>query len=149
MGRSGMRKAFGALAVLAACLVAATSVSVATAAESDVCPPGDLMVEWNGEDVTLTVNAPAGTLITAYCVKAGSAKQGCGPSGFIQVNPPAASVTITGTCGKGISHYSLLLTDAPHEPPPPEEPPHEEPPHEPPPPEEPPHEEPPHEEPPH
>jgi hypothetical protein len=130
-----MRKVFGAFAVLATCVVVGATVSVAMAATpaGQICPAGDSgKIDVSGENVTLTLTAPAGKLISGYCVKAGSANQGCGAVSFT-VSPPAASVTITGTCGKAISHYSVTYVDAPHDPPPP---PHDPPPppHDPPPP---------------
>ncbi len=122
-----MRKVFGALAVLATCAVVGATVSVAMAAPppGQICGEGDSgKIDVSGENLTLTITAPAGNLISGYCVKAGSAKQGCGAVSFT-VNPLAASVTITGTCGKAISHYSVTYVNAPHDPPPPHDPPHE------------------------
>lgn len=57
---------------------------------------------------SLTVTAPEGQLISGYCVKAGSINQGLGPE-YVTVDPPAASVTISHTSGKDISHYSLTF----------------------------------------
>lgn len=56
---------------------------------------------------SLEITAPAGSLISGYCVKAGSVKQGNGPE-FVAVNPPAESVTVAHSSGKDISHYSVV-----------------------------------------
>jgi hypothetical protein len=59
------------------------------------------------EDIkTITVSAPEGYLIDGYCVKAGSIQQGLGPE-YVDVDPPVASVTISHSTGKDISHYSV------------------------------------------
>jgi hypothetical protein len=57
---------------------------------------------------TLTYTAPAGMLISGWCVKAGSIKQGFGPE-YHTVNPPAASVVISHSTLKDISHYTVTL----------------------------------------
>jgi len=54
----------------------------------------------------VTITAPAGNLITGYCIKAGSINSGNGPVNEV-VNPPVASLTIRYKDGvKEISHYS-------------------------------------------
>jgi hypothetical protein len=58
---------------------------------------------------TITLTAPDGYLIDGYCVKAGSLKQGNGPQ-YVTVEPPKATVTISHSSGKNISHYSLSYT---------------------------------------
>lgn len=63
---------------------------------------------------TLTITAPEGYLIYEYCVKAGSVKQGNGPE-YFTVEPPAASVTISHSSGKDISHYSAWYVQIPPE----------------------------------
>lgn len=63
---------------------------------------GKIDVAENTETVTIT--APEGSLITGYCVKAGSTQQGNGPL-YVVVDPPQESVTISYT-DKDISHYS-------------------------------------------
>lgn len=113
-----MKKLIAALSLMATCAVVALTVGVAVAvsAPQEVCA-GD-KVELSGEDATITIDAPAGFLISAVCIKAGSTQQGCGISNQT-FDPPLASITITGTCGKGISHYSLTLVPLPPPPPPP------------------------------
>ena len=70
-----------------------------------------------GDPMEVTVTAPEGELISGYCVKAGSEKQGEGEGGayFVELDEPAAKVTITYPWGDGraISHYALVYTDAP------------------------------------
>lgn len=61
---------------------------------------------------SITVTAPEGQLISGYCVKAGSIKQGDGPE-YIVINPPAESVTITHSSGKDISHYTVTYVPVP------------------------------------
>lgn len=63
--------------------------------------------------MSITVTAPAGKLISAYCVKAGSSLQGFGPQ-YVYLNPPVDHVTITyhyNGESKQISHYSLLYVE--------------------------------------
>ena len=67
----------------------------------------------------LTLTAPDGFLISGYCVKAGSAKQGLGPE-YVTVDPPLSTVTIAHTSGKDISHYALEYTPWPSPTPTPE-----------------------------
>lgn len=78
---------------------------------SDGCPVEDKVcdgekVNLDGTQPSVVISAPAGYLISAYCVKAGSANQGDGPE-YVTVNPPKESVTITHSTGKGISHYAV------------------------------------------
>jgi hypothetical protein len=103
------------LAVLAAAIatVALTAAPGFAGTNDQVCPPGDSgQIDAGGTDASITITAPAGFLISGYCVKAGSAQQGNGPE-FVTVDPPQASVTITHSSGKGISHYSYTLVAAP------------------------------------
>lgn len=82
-----------------------------SAASGDTCEPKNSAPGYSGKiDVgegvkSVTVTAPAGSLIVKYCVKAGSARQGLGPV-YVNVDPPQGSVTITYPDGKDISHYS-------------------------------------------
>ncbi len=70
----------------------------------------------NSTTKSITVEAPEGKLISGYCVKAGSIKQGNGPE-YVTVDPPAASVTITHSSGKDISHYVVFYINKPVDPP--------------------------------
>ena len=97
-----MKKILMVFAMIAASVFVAQPAS----AVDQVCP--DLStgkINAGGTDATLTITAPEGFLIDSYCVKAGSAQQGEGPE-IVQVDPPAASVVISHSSGKDISHYA-------------------------------------------
>lgn len=101
----------GSPAVAFAAPIAGAPVAI-TGGDSDgaTCPK-DGKVDVEGEQVTLEVTAEPGYLITGYCVKAGSDKQGDGPVDVV-VDPPAATVTISHPSGKAISHYTLVTIKA-------------------------------------
>jgi hypothetical protein len=112
----------GATALLVAGLVASPAAAFAapiTAAPIAATPgtgdeatcPKDGKVDVSGEQETLVVTAEPGYLITGYCVKAGSAIDGDGPVD-VEVDPPAATVTISHPSGKAISHYTLVTIQA-------------------------------------
>jgi hypothetical protein len=61
---------------------------------------------------TVPYTAPAGKLVSQYCVKSGSVNQGDGPI-YVPVNPPAASIVIDYPNIDSVSHYSVLLVDIP------------------------------------
>lgn len=84
---------------------------VATPSGGESTCPKDGKVDVTGEQATLEVTAEPGYLITGYCVKAGSDKQGDGPVDVV-VDPPAATVTIAHPSGKAISHYTLVTVKA-------------------------------------
>lgn len=69
-------------------------------------------IDTSGDPGSVTITAPEGFLIDGYCVKAGSAKQGNGPE-YVTLDPPVASITITHSSGKAVSHYSYSLTEVP------------------------------------
>jgi LPXTG-motif cell wall-anchored protein len=80
---------------------------------ASVCPGFDSgKIDTDGDKASVTVTAPAGKLISGYCVKAGSANQGLPPV-FVAVEPPQAEVTITHPSTKDVSHYSLVYVTAP------------------------------------
>lgn len=56
------------------------------------------------------MTAPEGFLIDGYCVKAGSDESDAGAE-YVTVNPPQATVTITHSSGKAVSHYSYSLVE--------------------------------------
>ena len=90
-------------------------------ATDKVCTAGDSgKIDVSGDATTLTLTAPDGYLISGYCVKAGSVNQGDGPQYYV-VDPPAASVEISHTSGKAISHYSYVLVEDDSEECPPED----------------------------
>ncbi len=79
------------------------------AATSELCD-GDVKVEVQGETTTITYTAPDGYLVSSWCVKAGTEAE------VHDVNPPAKTVTIAHSSGKGISHYSVTLVPVPEQP---------------------------------
>ncbi|MCF4120043.1 hypothetical protein L1785_03545 [Antribacter sp. KLBMP9083] len=111
-----MRKlsVLGALALLivgasAGPAVAADTIEVLT---SDTCPK-ELKVDTTGEPMSIVIDAEDGDLITSYCVKAGSVKQGLGPV-LVTLEKPASTVTITyPNAEKAISHYAVYTQDSP------------------------------------
>lgn len=127
-----MRKmtVLGASALLVAGLMATPAAAFAAPVLTDteeylegvqVCEDydsGKIDVDDNIDSVE--VEAPEGQLISGYCVKAGSESQGEGVGGayFVELDEPAASVTITYPWGGGrdVSHYALVYIDAPTEP---------------------------------
>ncbi|MFC7877851.1 hypothetical protein [Isoptericola sp. NPDC057391] len=84
--------------------------------DDDVCPDMDEpKTDVDGEERTITLEAPEGELISAYCVKAGSARRGDGPK-IVELDEPVAEVTIaypTGGKCRAISHYAVEYVDAP------------------------------------
>jgi hypothetical protein len=117
-----VKKLIGALVVLTSFAVVLT-IGVAPAVSSDgqVCPAATSgKIDVSGDDTTLTITAPDGFVVTGYCVKAGSAKQGNGPESYV-VAPAAASAVISHSSGKGISHYSYTLEENDEEECPPED----------------------------
>lgn len=85
------------------------SVSAATNENPGVCQPQDAHLP-GGDFDSITVTAPEGKLITGYCVKAGSVRQGLGPE-YVTLDEPAESVTITHSSGKDISHYIVFYVN--------------------------------------
>lgn len=64
-------------------------------------------IDVGGEQGSLTVTAPQGQLIAAYCVSGGHVR-----AMVVPVNPPAASVTISTGAKYAISHYQVMLVPA-------------------------------------
>lgn len=123
--RSSLRAAVlagGLSALLALGTVAVVSAGPATATNQpnegeQVCPGYDSgKIDVTGERMTITLTAPAGKLISAYCVKAGSAQDGDGPQHVTLVTPlPSVAISYTSTVsnkGKAISHYSVRYVAA-------------------------------------
>jgi hypothetical protein len=95
------------------------------AAQQAVCPGLDSgKIDTSGDPASVTVTAPEGFLISGYCVKAGSDQSGAGVE-FVTVDPPQATVTISHSSGKAVSHYSYSLVEVATPPtsPPPTSPP--------------------------
>jgi hypothetical protein len=82
----------------------------------NTCPDNGTKVDVTGAYPAIILTAPNGFLISGYCVKAGSDKQGLGPEEVV-VYPAQATVTLTHTSGKDISHYTYTLIE--FSPPPP------------------------------
>jgi hypothetical protein len=118
-----VRKLIGALVVLAASAVVVLSFGVASAAPpvGQICP-GD-KIDTSGNPLTITVDAGDGNVVTAICVKAGSAQQGNGAVILLAGEDfPAGQqvVTVGYPGGKAISHYSYTV-EKKEEPCPPED----------------------------
>lgn len=94
------RRTLGATTAL---VLGLTMLFAATAgASSDLCPALDSgKIDTIGDPATVEFEAPAGYLITGYCVKAGT------EAVFVTVDPPAASVTIDHPDKDSVSHYSV------------------------------------------
>jgi hypothetical protein len=110
---SRRHRTFAAVGII---LIAATGLTVtgngvaSAGDDGQVCTGLDSgKIDTTGDPLSVTVTAPAGYLIDGYCVKAGSVQQGNGPE-YVSVSPPSASVTITHSTGKAVSHYSYSLT---------------------------------------
>jgi hypothetical protein len=83
--------------------------------EEKVCEgldSGKIDIDEDVNVAVLTIYAEPGQVITRYCVKAGSIKQGDGPE-YVDVIPPASSVEISHSSEKDISHYSFEFEDKP------------------------------------
>lgn len=79
----------------------------ASASTPDVCAALDSgKVDTTGDPSSVTVTAPAGSLIAGYCVKAGSRKSGAGTE-YVELEEPVAELVIAHSSGKAVSHYSL------------------------------------------
>lgn len=102
---SALAAATGAVLLIAGTLTLVLS-GPAEAATDDVCTGLDSgKINVSGNHTSITITAPAGALITEYCVKAGSENQEEGPV-YVTVNPAKATVTFSHPTGKDISHYS-------------------------------------------
>lgn len=111
--RANKLVAVAGLALLPALLVSAPAHATGNHGNDNpqVCEGLDSgKIDVDGSHKTLTLTAPDGKLIAGYCVKAGSTQQGNGPV-YIEVKPPAKSVTIQHPSCKDISHYSVRYVD--------------------------------------
>ena len=101
------------LALLAAVFLISWGLAITSQANASdsgqVCSGLDSgKIDTTGDPGSVTVSAPDGQLITGYCVKAGSTKNGGGP--VYKTVAPTESLTLTYPGGKAISHYSLSYT---------------------------------------
>ncbi len=102
-----MRKSLALILIVLGSLSLFGGIAAAGNEENEgVCQPQTEHLFPVGDAPEITITAPEGQLIVGYCVKAGSIKQGNGPE-YVTVDPPAASVTITHSSGKDISHYTV------------------------------------------
>jgi LPXTG-motif cell wall-anchored protein len=120
MKLAGKRLGFGAaalLTLLTMALIAPVGASAHQVADGNdgVCPNYSTGHLSANNQTSFTYTAPAGKLIVKVCVKAGSANQGDGPETYYD-GPGVASVTISHSSGKQISHFSVQLVDKPTEP---------------------------------
>lgn len=100
------------LAVIGGVVIATATAAGADDHQEGICPPLDSgKVDVEHTTTTVTVNAPPGFLITGYCVKAGSVRQGNGPE-LVQLLEPAASWTFGHSSGKDVSHWSASFEAA-------------------------------------
>lgn len=86
-------------------IVTAPSAFATPHINEGVCPVYDETShkeEFTGEQKTFTYTAPAGAVVTGWCSKAGSDKQGDGPYEVTGLN--TATVVITHPSGKDLSH---------------------------------------------
>ena len=110
-----MKKVLAAGAIAFMALFGGAMPAQAVPVAGQICPAGDSgKIDVTGDVTSITLNAPAGMVITAVCVKAGSANQGLGAE--ITYYPGGVtSVTITHSSGKAISHYSVWYAKASYE----------------------------------
>lgn len=111
-----MKKLLLAVILMAALIVGFASPAHGGEGNPDnegVCQPQSAHIKPPNETTkSITITAPEGKLISAYCVKAGSIKQGNGPE-YVTLTPPQESVTISHSSGKDISHYTVTYVDKP------------------------------------
>ena len=69
-------------------------------------------IDVSGSTASVTITAPAGNLIDGYCIKAGSINNDYGPE-YRAVSPRVASMTISHSSGKDVSHYSFSWSPVP------------------------------------
>lgn len=90
---------------------AAPEVTEEVEEEDKVCDLLSTGHKFPGAVEEYVYTAPAGQLITGYCVKSGSVQTGGGPV-YVPVNPPASEITIfyPSDKPKDISHFSVSLS---------------------------------------
>lgn len=109
----------GLSTLLALGTVTAFTAGTATAQgqpdRDQVCAPlSSTKIDTTGDPMTVVLTAPAGMLITDYCVKGGSINQGDGPQ-YVTLDSPLPSIAITyySTAAakyRAVSHYSFSTT---------------------------------------
>ncbi|MCK5928193.1 MAG: hypothetical protein KAG80_08365, partial [Nocardioides sp.] len=93
-------------------ILAASLVAGATAAEATPVGncPDHRPVPGNAD--SLTVTAPAGQVITGYCVKSAGLKGTKGAPETVVLATPVTSIVLRHTDGGNLTHYSLVLKPA-------------------------------------
>lgn len=107
-----MKRIVIAAAVVVAGIVGFAGGSPATADDEkpgqEVCGPLDSgKINTSGDPLSVTVSAPAGKVITGYCVKAGSDQSVPGGAVRYVTGLSVTTLTIRHFSGKAVSHYSL------------------------------------------
>ena len=99
----------------AAVLSSGLALGVATPAPASAAPgngddldSGRVVVPGNADRVT--VAAPAGQLVTGYCVKSAGLKGTTGAPEYVVLEKPVASLSLKHTDGGNLTHYSLTLS---------------------------------------
>jgi hypothetical protein len=112
--KMNITKYLATFSVAAVISITGMATSPASATDDQVCGPLDSgKIDTTGDPATVSVTAPAGQLITGYCVKAGSVAQVGGGPVYISVDPPVQSITLGHPSGKDLSHYSVSYTASP------------------------------------
>jgi hypothetical protein len=109
-----------ALLACAAALLAGLALAIplsSAGGNGQVCPNLDGKFESSGSGTgfsvsitggsTATITVEAGYMLVAYCVKAGSAQQGLGPETTTTNVVGQASITVSHSSGKDVSHVSV------------------------------------------
>ncbi len=103
-----MKRILAAAAVAGMVFLGGAMPASAAPPAGQLCPEWDSgRIEVSGSVTSITLVAPAGMVITATCVKAGSANQGLGAE-ITYYDPGVTSVTIWHSSGKDLSHYSVM-----------------------------------------
>ncbi|MFJ6001792.1 excalibur calcium-binding domain-containing protein [Arthrobacter sp. NPDC092385] len=109
------RTTYLALAVTAGLTTMASPALATSVAPTDQVCAGlsSGKIDTQGDPRTVTLAAPEGMVITGYCVKAGSGNQGDGPE-YVVLDPAgyAATLVISHSSGKAVSHYSFTTAPA-------------------------------------
>jgi hypothetical protein len=113
--RLGMRRLVSLLLMLPAMAVIGAQAA-SPAAASDVCAGEHLYPSGDVDDTSFTYTAPAGFLVSGWCVKSGTEPEYHDANDGHGHVLPAKTVTIEHSTGKEVSHYSVDLVPAPEEP---------------------------------
>lgn len=103
-----MKRILAAAAVAGLAFLGGAAPASAAPAAGQLCPDWDTGRVNVADGVgSITLEAPEGMVITATCVKAGSANQGLGAE-ITYYDPGVTSVTIWHSSTKNLSHYSVM-----------------------------------------